>query len=320
MNIVPAHKYLTVEERKMLMQKNDVKAFAGILAHWLWIIFAFAIVHFYPNIFTIVISLFILGGKQLACAILMHDASHNSIFKNQKLNQYIGQFFGAFPILQNTNNYRGYHMTHHMNTGLEEDPDLLLTRGYPTSRKSMFRKILRDLTGITGIKVFIAFMLMNIGYLEYSLGGEVVKANRKERTWRRYFKLIYTNLAGPVVTNIVMFAIFYLLGNPWLYLLWVGAYFTTFQFSLRIRSMAEHCVVEDSKNPYKNTRTTYANFFEKILFAPYHVNYHSEHHLLMGVPSYNLPQMHKLIKEKGFYDKGVLEHNYWNIVKLAIKK
>ncbi len=319
MNLVPAHKYLTKEECKMLLEKNDYKALIEISLHWIWIIFAFLLVYFWTHPFTIIISLFILGGKQLACAILMHDASHKAVLSDSKLNDIVGQYLGAYPIMQNLKNYRGYHMSHHLNTGLDDDPDLLLTRGYPTTRNSMIRKFLRDLTAITGIKVFVAFMMMNLGFLEYSLGGEVVKVSQKGRPMRDYFRSIYKNLAGPIIANLIMFGVLYLLGNAWLYLLWVVAYFTTFQFVLRVRSMAEHSVVEDSKDPYKNTRTTYANFIEKMLFAPYHVNYHAEHHMLMGIPSYNLPKMHQLLKEKGYYQKGVLEENYWNVIKLAMK-
>jgi hypothetical protein len=40
----------------------------------------------------------------------------------------------------------------------------------------------------------------------------------------------------------------------------------------------------------------------------------------MTVPSYNLPAMHELIKERGYFrDGGVLENNYRDIIKLAIK-
>ncbi len=317
MNNVPAHIYLTSEERKLLLQKNDYKAALEILIHWLWIIGAVSLVYMFPNPFTIILSLFILGGKQLACAILMHDASHRVVFTNPKLNDSIGQFFGAYPIFHNTNNYRDYHLSHHLNTGLEDDPDVLLTRGYPTTRRSMLRKILRDLTGVTGVKVFIGFMMMNLGYLEYSLGGELVKISQKDRTWKAFFKTAYRNLSGPILTNVIMFGVLYFLASPSLYLLWIIAYFTTFQFVLRIRSMAEHSIVEDSEDPYKNTRTTYANFIERLLFAPYHVNFHAEHHLLMGVPSYNLPKLHKILKKKGYYEKGVLEKNYWRVIKLA---
>lgn len=320
MNQVPAHKYLNVEERQSLLRKNDYKAAFEVFRHWLWIIAAMSLAYIFPNPITIIIALFILGGKQLACAILMHDASHKSVFKSSAVNDFVGQYLGAYPIFQNVHKYRPYHLSHHLNTGLEDDPDLLLTRGYPTTRRSMLRKIIRDLTGQTGIKSFVGLMMMNLGYLEYNLGGELVRISQKKRSWKEFFKTLYLNLRGPVFVNSIMFAVLYFLASPWLYVLWVVAYLTTFQFVLRIRSMAEHSVVEDSEDPYKNTRTTYANFIERLLFAPYYVNFHAEHHLLMGVPSYNLPKMHKILQQKGYYEKGVLEKNYWNVVKIAMNK
>jgi len=38
----------------------------------------------------------------------------------------------------------------------------------------------------------------------------------------------------------------------------------------------------------------------------------------MGAPSYNLPKMHEMLLNKGFFKEGVLEYNYWNIVKRAV--
>ena len=319
MQIVSAAPYLTREERKMLHQKNDWLASWEITVHWAWIAAAFALVYFIPNILTIIISLFILGGKQLACAILMHDTGHYAVFNHKKANEFVGQWLGAFPIFQDTSKYRHYHYRHHVENGTVEDPDLLLTRGYPTSRKSMFRKFFRDLSGQTGVKSFFGLILMHLGYLKYNLGGKVEKVSQKDRSWKMFFWVFYKNLKGPLISNAFLFLSLYYLASPYLYLLWVGAYLTTFQFSLRIRSMAEHSMVADTTDPYQNTRTTYANFFEKMLFAPYHVNYHSEHHMLMSVPSYRLPEMHQLLLERGFYEKGILEKNYWQVVKLAVK-
>ena len=319
MQIVSATTYLTREERKALHQKNDWRAGMEVLLHWLWIVAAFALVYFWTNVLTIVVAMFILGGKQLACAILMHDAGHYAVFKNKKTNEFIGQWLGAYLIFQDTKKYRTYHYRHHVETGTAEDPDLLLTRGYPTSRKSMFRKIFRDLSGQTGVKALVGLVLMHLGYLEYNLGGQAVKVSQKNRSWGAFFRVFFKNLGKPILANLFLFLLLYYLASPWLYLLWVVAYLTTFQFCLRIRSMAEHSMVDDPADPYQNTRTTYANWLERLLFAPYHVNYHAEHHMLMSVPSYNLPKMHRLLKERGFYEKGVLEKNYWEVIKLAIK-
>ncbi len=321
MQIVSAQPYLTREERKALLQKNDARAAFEVAIHWAWIVAAFVLVYWWTNPLTIIIALFILGGKQLACAILMHDSGHLSVFKKAVVNDFVGQWLGAYPIFHNMLNYRPYHRLHHTTTGLEEDPDLFLTRSYPTSKKSMFRKFFRDLTGITGIKSFVGLIMMNLGYLEYNLGGKITKVNQEDRTSFDVFKSFSENLLKPIIANLILFALVAFFLSPWLYLLWLVAYLTTFQFSLRVRSMAEHSMLgEDSSDPYKNTRTTLANALERLLFAPYHVNFHAEHHMLMGVPSYNLPKMHRLLRERGFYEKGVLEKNYWEVLKLAIQQ
>lgn len=311
-------KYLSKEERKALHQKNDWAASLEILTTWAWIATAFALAGLLPNPITILIALFILGGKQLGCAIIMHDASHYSLFQSNSLNDLIGKWLGAYPIINDMESYRPYHVEHHVKTGSEQDPDLGLTKGYPTTRKSMFRKFLRDLLGITGIKASIGLISMHLGLLEYHMGGKIIKTQKSESLLIHVLKSGYKNLSGPILANAMMFGILWATGQPWLYLLWAVAYLTTFQFCLRVRSMAEHSVVPDPLNPFQNTRTTYANFLEKLLFAPHHVNYHTEHHLLMGVPCYHLPKMHRMLKERGFYQKAVLETGYLNIIKLAV--
>lgn len=92
MQVVPAHQYLTIEERNALMKKNDLRAGVEILTHWLWIGGAFLLVHSWANALTIILALLVLGGKQLACAILMHDAGHKSVFNNAKLNDLVETF------------------------------------------------------------------------------------------------------------------------------------------------------------------------------------------------------------------------------------
>lgn len=315
--IIPASHYFSLEEKKALLQKNDFLAWKGLVIHYSWIVVAFALPFFFPNVFTILISLIFLGGQQLACSVLMHDTGHHAVFSNKKLNDFVGEWLGAFPIFNNMLAYRKYHFKHHITNGLDEDPDILLTRGYPTSRRSMLRKFTRDLTGQTGVKALIGMIMMQLGYLEYNLGGKVVKVSQKGRTWRTFFKVFQKTLLGPIVANILLFSILSFMASPWLYLLWIGAYLTTFQLFIRIRSMAEHSVLEDLKDPYLNTRTTKANWLERMLVAPYHVNYHCEHHMLMAVPPYHLPKMHQILVERDFYKKAVMEESYLNVIKKA---
>jgi fatty acid desaturase len=315
-NVLKAGDYLSREEINQLLKKNDWKAAFEIAHTWGWIAFAFFIVAAWTNPITIFIALWILGGKQLGCAIIMHDASHYSTFTNRKTNDIIGNWLGGYPILLDVKRYRPYHIHHHVRTGLDDDPDLYLTRGYPASRMSMFRKFLRDLTGLTGLKSYFVVLLMHLGYLKFTLGGSVEK-DTTPRTFSERIAFAWNNLKGPIAAQLILFGIFFAIGKPWLYLLWIVALFTTNQFCLRVRSIAEHSVVPDRKNNFTNTRTTKANFIERLLFAPHHVNYHSEHHLLMHVPCYNYPKMHRLLLQKGFFEKGLMQPNYVSVLKLA---
>ena len=319
MNGINVSDYLTREEIKQFLEKSNWKATLSFAHTWAWIAFAFFISGMWPNPFVIIISMLILGGKQLGCAILMHDCAHRSMFVSKDANIFWGNWLAGYPILHDVERYRPYHIEHHVKAGSDEDPDLSLTKGYPTTVVSFIRKLFRDFIGASGIKGHIAVLVMHWGYLKYELGGRIIKTGEK-RSFFASLRTFVKNISGPVAANAILFGVLWLFGQPWLYLLWIGSLLTTYNFSLRIRSIAEHSAVPDRHNDYTNTRTTYANFFEKILFAPHHVNYHEEHHLLMTVPSYNFPAMHKLIKERGYYDKGLIEKNYIQVIKLAIKK
>lgn len=313
-----ANDHLKKDEIKDLLKKSDLKAALELAGTWFWITIAFVLVAIWPNALTIIISLFILGGKQLACAIIMHDTSHHAQFKSRRTNEVLGNIFGGYPIFLDVERYRPYHLSHHSHTGQDDDPDIGLTKGYPAGKKSLTRKILRDLFGLTGVKAFFGLMMIHSGLIKFTLGGGKPEwLPKPERKGLFHLVIFCKNMVGPIAINMLMWSVLWATGNGWLYLLWIGAYLTTYQFCLRIRSIAEHSVVPDRFDNLLNTRTTYANFIEKMLFAPHNVNYHAEHHLLMTVPSYNLPKMHRILKQRGFFEKGLLKSNYLQIIRLA---
>jgi len=308
----------TNEEVNRLLQKSDLRAAWEVLYTWLWIAGAFALAGFFPNVVTILIALWILGGKQLACAIILHDAGHYSLFTTRTKNIVIGNWLGAYPIFHNADQYRPYHLEHHKSTGTDDDPDLFLTRGYPATRSSMFRKFFRDLSGITGVKATIGLLAMHLGILEYNLGNKLVR--NRNITAAQMLRNGWKNLRGPIAFQLIMIAVFFACGAPWLYLLWVGANIFTYPFCIRVRSMAEHSMVPDRQDPQVNSRTVKANFFEKLLFAPLNVNYHVEHHLLMGVPSYRFPQMHRMLRDRGYYDRALYAGGYGAVIRMAFRQ
>jgi len=62
--------------------------------------------------------------------------------------------------------------------------------------------------------------------------------------------------------------------------------------------------VRDFSSPLTAARSNRAsggigNALGRALLFPHHVNYHLEHHLYPAVPHYHLPQLHRLLDEKG---------------------
>ncbi len=51
--------------------------------------------------------------------------------------------------------------------------------------------------------------------------------------------------------------------------------------------------------------------------APHRVGYHLEHHLLMTVPYFRLPAMHRLLVERGAVPDGAVARGYLAVLRLA---
>ncbi len=293
---------LSRREIQELVTHRDVMSWLSIGLNWGLIFGSMALVAAWPNLLTIIVALFVIGARQLGLAILMHDAAHRALLRNRRLNDWAGNWLCAYPVWTDVKPYRPYHLQHHAKNYTPDDPDLALVQPFPVTRASFRRKIVRDLTGQTGWKRAKATLKRDLG----------LSRGRQARTFGGI-----ENLRGVVITNGVLFGILWLAGHPLLYLLWVVAWFTTFQLVTRIRSIAEHAMAPDPSDPLRNTRTTLASWWERLLIAPNYVNYHLEHHLLMTVPHYNLPRLHRLLRDRGVLDGAWVARGYLGVLREA---
>ena len=127
-------------------------------------------------------------------------------------------------------------------------------------------------------------------------------------------------MGGVLLTNGVLLGILTLAGHPALYLLWVGAWLTTYSLAMRIRSIAEHGMIPEPSDDFRNTRTTLARWWERLLVAPNRVNYHLEHHLMVAVPHYNLPRLHRMLRERGVLEGACVAPGYLSVLRLAASR
>lgn len=306
---------------KPFLVKSDAQAFYSVLVNYAIIAVAFMLPAFWFNPFTVVISIILLGNRQLGLGILMHDCVHNGLFNNKSLNKTIGSWLCAAPILAQFEGYRNYHLKHHAKAGTTEDPDYPNYALYPVSAKSFKRKVLRDLLGITGVKNLYILFLMHAGLLQYDMSYQSHSVENKLQL-SKVLTCLVKNLYQGVLFHITLCAILYWSNNLWLYTLWWGAYLTTFMLFSRIRNAAEHANVPNllSPDPRMHARTVYANWWEKLTVAPNEVNYHLEHHWMPAIPPYQLAGFHQLLLDNGLIDKREIVSSYSVLLRHLIKQ
>ncbi len=306
--MTPGKAIFTREEIRALSARSDLWGWAMLAHCWGIVGLALALFALWPNPVTFLLAVILIGSRQLGLAILMHEAAHNALFRTPWLNEWAGEWLCGRPILADLPAYRRYHLKHHRHTQTDEDPDLSLSANYPTSRASMGRKVLRDLSGRTGLKLMalrFAFHLRMAGDVEKTPPDLTVA----------YF---VAQLNRGLLANAVLFSLFWAVGAWWWWLaFWLLPLLTWFQLVLRIRNIAEHGAVERTEDPFRNVRTTHANWLERLLFAPYWVNYHLEHHLVMHIPARHLPRLHALLLAKGHGPQLTTATGYLDVLRRA---
>ncbi len=271
---------------------------------WGVIILTWVIVSTWTNPLTVLAGIFIIGARQLGLGVLSHDGAHFTLFANRKLNDWVSEWVLSRPFTSGTiYGYRKYHLMHHANTQQEDDPDLHLSKPFPISRSSFRRKVWRDLTGQTGWKQYGAMF-------RDAFRGET-RIAALQNGWRRF---------GPnILINLAFLAGFSVAGKWYLYfLLWWVPALTWNRFVTRLRNIGEHAAVPDNNDRLRNTRTTYANWLERAFIAPYFVNYHLEHHLLVNAPCHRLPKLHIQLLADGLGPRMEIQSGYPAVLRTAL--
>ena len=295
---------ISKEQYEEIKEKQDWRNVLSISSNWLQMSAAMALFFFYPNVITFLVALVIIGSRQFALAVLAHDAAHNLLFANNKVNDWAGQWFCAYPIFQDNRVYRPYHLKHHRHTETEDDPDLVLSTPFPITKRSFIRKVFRDLTGITGVKRYWGSLSSIFRTKGDNVFNKISKTSNK--------------LHGFLISNLIIFILISTTMHWSLFLLlWWLPSFTYYSLIIRIRNISEHAVTPGN-NDFDNTRTTKSTVLTRFLMVPHNVNYHLEHHLFTRCPWYNLPKAHSMMIENGYEDKMCLETSYKKVLLKAV--
>jgi fatty acid desaturase len=294
--------YLDKDDIARFTARSDLVAWCMVVGNWLIIAAIFAVVGAYPGPLTILPAMVLLGGRQLGLSVLMHEAGHRTLFATPWLNDVVGQWLCAAPVFSDLPSYASGHLQHHRQAGTHDDPDLPNYAAYPISRQSFRRKVLRDLSGQTGLKLLRAI----IG----GASGVISKETRAESL----------PLLRQLFVQFMLFLALYAMGIGWAYLVWLGTFLTVFMLIIRIRQVAEHAAVPDlyDSDPRMNTRTVDAPWWQRLVFAPNGVNYHLEHHFMASVPCYRLAALRDHLKRCHALDGVPVFRGYGEVLRHVV--
>ena len=279
---------LDPETLKPLFAINSYYHGAAMLFNWLIIFGSIYLCVKFPSAWLYVLTVFIIGARMHALAVLMHDATHYRFLKNRKWNDLLTNYFTMYPIFTSIEKYRSNHLAHHQKLNTEEDPDWVAKLGnraftFPQSKKQFILMLGSYLILYQGIMDALWF-LKRFG------GSELKRPGKPEPILP---KLIYYVILFGAIT-------FFGIWKEYL-LFWIVPYLSTFFMFQYIRSVSEHFGGLTYDNLLTSTRTVKSTFLERFFIAPHHVGYHLEHHLYPGVPFYNLPKLHDLLMDNNEY-------------------
>jgi fatty acid desaturase len=236
------------------------------------------------------IAAFVLMGRAHAqFAALMHEAAHRLLFRNRRANDFVGRWLLGFPSFTPIDAYRRGHMAHHRDEFGPDEPDIPLYRGYPISKDSMRRKLVRDATGRTGWKLFKGLL------------GAVRSDSPPVRFQARCI----------VATQLVLIAIGIALHHPLVYfILWLAPFLTVWRVINRLRSIAEHGGMQRSKDRRLTTHSVKQSPLARFVLVPFHIGWHLAHHVDAGVPMAHLPKLHAELQRAGYVVDGLEYRSY----------
>lgn len=287
-----------VSDLRKLSILKPWKSLLVILLEWSIIIACIFIHKSFTNILVYICIWFVISTRLYAMYSLIHEAIHYSITRNKVLNDFIAQAFLGFPLLISLKNMRENHLAHHKFLQTDQDPEMkhLMYKEFhfPATKMQMMKLFFLDISGIN----FIYYKIVKI----YNLIFHFNKNN-----------------VFDILLFVIVFATAYYFGFAKdLLLYWLIPYATFYQVLNRIRLSTEHFNIDES-NMFK-TRSVVTSFLETLIFTPYNLGYHLEHHLYPSVPFYNLPKLHSLLlNNEAYKNEAIIESSYKNVLKDFIK-
>lgn len=207
---------------------------------------------------------------------LLHETVHQTPFRSEWLNVWVGRFCG-FLVFLGPVWFRYFHFAHHRFTNEPgKDPELA------EPRPATVWQYLKYLSGLPETVARIKILLIN-----------AVRDNRDDFVSEKGRIRVKREARVQVLLYVVLIALSVYFETDVLAMVWLLPFLMGGPF-LRAYLLAEHAGCPHVPSMLENTRTTYTNAL--VRFLAWNMPYHVEHHTYPAVPFHKLPTFHEHTK------------------------
>lgn len=243
----------------------DFSSVAAIMLDFLIIAICMVCVSLFNHVWVWLICIPLVGGRMMGLWAMLHEATHRSLFSNQRLNDLAARVLLAWPLFLSYNKFRSVHLQHHRHFRSEKDPENHLQQfeefQFPMSAFRLASIFLADLSGLN--------------FLRYRAATLIRHVTNRDSDSIKLASLLCAMLLLLCLIGLSVLGWFAII--PASIKLWLISYATWFPAIYRLRLMADHMHLPED-DPLQ-TRTIEPNWFEKLFVMPRYANYHIEHHL-----------------------------------------
>lgn len=278
-HLTPSDKRAIPEHtRRQLLHLSGADNWHGALyvtLDWAIIGVAVATAMLWKSIFVYLLAVLIIGSRHRAMMNLLHQGSHNLLFKQRRLNAFVSNVFLGLPLLSTHASYTTEHLEHHKHTWNDElDP-----------KTKRYRQLLlvapQNLAEFCVRHIVKPVLLLHMPFNVWS-------ALRKKGDTRKDIATRLSFWAAAVM--VISYA------GIWeeFFLYWVIPYISSFQIIRYFGEMAEHAGLQTT-NAWLGTRAWSSVLPVRWLIAPHNDEMHLTHHLFPRIPHYRIKRAHDLL-------------------------
>lgn len=275
---------------KELSELCPFKTYRAIAFDWLLIASAIAFSEAWFNPFSYFLAIGLIAGRQHAFLSITHEGVHYRISHHHGWNDFVSDWFAAYPFFFDTEMYRRSHIKHHRHLNTMQDPDWARKVDQPQwkfpIKMSYILKWTPRFVLWKGLRDWLSFSLPMTGLYPFNMR---LLAKRMP-----FYVMVYGAIAYF---------------NVWteFFLYWLVPFTFVFPSFQRIRSVAEHFGMKYN-HELSSSRNVFAPWYECLLFGPHQMNYHLVHHMFPSVPFYNLKAFNDILEKDAEYREHAVQN------------